>query len=155
MLKDMTKHQELKSGIMEAMKAKDAVRLSVLRGLITACTNEVVAKGKKPDELLSDEEVMTIVGRLAKQRKDSIDQFAKGGRQDLVDTEAAELKVLEALLPPQMSREEIEAVVRAKIAELGVTDKSGAGKLTGALMKDLRGKADGGEVKAVVDSLLQ
>ena len=151
----MTKHQELKSGIMEAMKAKDAVRLSVLRGLVTACTNELVSKGRKPDELLSDEEVMTIVGRLTKQRKDSIEQFAKGGRQDLVDTETAELKVLETLLPPQMSREEIEAAVKAKIAELGVTDKTGAGKLTGALMKDLRGKADGTKVKGVVDALLQ
>ena len=140
---------------MEAMKAKDAVRLSVLRGLVTACTNELVSKGRKPDELLSDEEVMTIVGRLTKQRKDSIEQFAKGGRQDLVDTETAELKVLETLLPPQMSREEIEAAVKAKIAELGVTDKTGAGKLTGALMKDLRGKADGTKVKAVVDALLQ
>lgn len=148
------KHQELREGIKEAMKARDEVRLSVLRGLIAACTNELVAKGKKPDEMLSDDEVMAVVSRLAKQRKDSIDQFGKGGRQDLVDKEAAELKILEALLPPQMSREEIEAVVKAKIAELGVADKSGAGKLIGALMKDLRGKADGAEVKAVVESLL-
>ena len=139
---------------MEAMKAKDAVRLSVLRGLVTACTNELVAKGKKPDELLSDEDVTAVISRLAKQRKDSIEQFTKGGRQDLVDTEAAELKVLETLLPPQMSREEIEVAVKAKIAEMAVTDKAGVGKLLGALMKDLKGKADGNDVKAVAESLL-
>jgi uncharacterized protein YqeY len=82
MLYFMTKHEELKRGIMEAMKAKDTVRLSVYRGLVTAFTNELVSKGKKPDEFLSDEEVMTVIQRTAKQRKDSIDQFAKGGRQD-------------------------------------------------------------------------
>lgn len=148
------KHEELKEGIKTAMKARDEVRLSVLRGVVAACTNELVAQGRKPDELLGDDQVMAVTARLAKQRKDSIEQFAKGGRQDLVNTEAAELKVLETLLPPQMSREEIEVAVRAKMAGLSVTDKTGAGKLTGALMKDLRGKADGAEVKAVVDSLL-
>lgn len=148
------KHEELKEGIKIAMKARDEVRLSVLRGVVAASTNELVSKGRKPDELLGDEDIMVVISRLAKQRKDSIEQFTKGGRQDLVDTETAELKVLEALLPPQMSKEEIEVAVKAKIAELGVTDKAGAGKLIGALMKDLRGKADGAEVKAVVDSLL-
>ena len=137
------------------MKARDEIRLSVLRGIVTACTNELVAKGRKPDEMLNDEDVVTIISRLAKQRKDSIEQFRKGGRQDLVDKEAAELKILETLLPPQMAREDIEKAVRAKMTELGVSDKTGAGKLIGALMKDLRGKADGSEVKAIVDSLLQ
>lgn len=150
----MSKQIELKEGIKEAMKAKDAVRLTVLRGLSAACTNELVAKGKKPTDELTDDEVMTVIARAAKQRKDSIEQFRAGGRADLAETEEAELKVIEAFLPAQMSREEIEAVAKAKMAELGVTDKAGAGKLMGMLMKDLKGKADGNDVKAVVDNLL-
>lgn len=136
------------------MKAKDAVRLSVLRGLLAACTNELVATMRKPTEELTDEQVLSVIARGAKQRKDSIEQFKAGGRSDLAEKEAAELRVLESLLPPQMSREEIEKAVKEKMAALGVADKSGAGKLIGALMKDLKGKADGGEVKAVVEALL-
>lgn len=151
----MSKQIELKEGIKEAMKAKDQVRLTVLRGLSAACTNELVAKGKKPTDELSDDEVMTVIARAAKQRKDSIEQFRAGGRADLAETEEAELKIIETFLPAQMSREEIEAFAKGKMAELGVTDKAGAGKLMGMLMKDLKGKADGNDVKAVVDSLLQ
>ena len=135
------------------MRAKDAVRLSVLRGLSAAATNEAVTKGHKPDELLTDEELMTVIMRAAKQRKDSIEQFEKGGRPELAEGEKAELAVLETLLPAQMSREEVEAAVKTKAAEMGVTDKSGANKLMGMLMKDLKGKADGNVVKDVVSTL--
>lgn len=145
---------ELREGIKEAMKAKDAVRLSVLRGLVTACTNELVAKNRKPTDELSDDEVLTVISRAAKQRKDSIEQFRSGGRADLAENEEAELKILETFLPVQMTRAEIETFAKGKMAELGVTDKAGAGKLMGMLMKDLKGKADGNDVKAVVDSLL-
>ncbi len=150
----MSKHQNLKEGIKEAMKAKDALRLSVLRGLVAACTNELVAKQRKPTEELSDDEVLNVISRAAKQRKDSIEQFTKGGRTDLAEKEQAELKILEGFLPTQMSEAEIEKVAKAKMAELGVTDKEGAGKLMGSLMKDLKGKADGNDVKAVLDKLL-
>src|SRR3990167_6508686 len=146
-------HQELKDGIKEAMKAKDAVRLSVLRGLSAAATNELVSKGRKPDEILNDDELLTVVMRAAKQRKDSIEQFTNGGRADLAEGERAELTVLETLLPAQMSRDEVLQAVKAKATEMGVTDKTGANKLMGALMKDLKGKADGTAVKAVVDGM--
>ena len=146
-------HEELKAGIKEAMKAKDAVRLSVFRGLSAAATNEAVAKGKGPDALLTDDELMTVIMRAAKQRKDSIEQFEKGGRPELAENEKAELAVIETLLPAQMSRDEIEAAVKAKAAELGVVDKTGANKLIGALMKDLKGKADGTIVKEVITTL--
>jgi len=146
-------HQELKEGIKDAMRAKDAVRLSVLRGLSAAATNEAVAKGKGPDTLLTDDELMTVIMRAAKQRKDSIEQFTKGGRPELAAGEQAELVIIESLLPAQMSREEIEAAVKAKAAELGVADKTGANKLMGVLMKDLKGKADGNVVKEVVSTL--
>jgi uncharacterized protein YqeY len=146
-------HQELKEGIKDAMRAKDAVRLSVLRSISAAATNEAVSKGKGPDALLTDDELMTLIIRASKQRKDSIEQFEKGGRPELAEGEKAELAIIESLLPAQMSRDEITKVVKEKAAELGVTDKTGANKLMGTLMKDLRGKADGTVVKEIVESL--
>lgn len=146
-------HEELKAGIKEAMKAKDTVRLGVLRGLVTAATNEAISKGKGPDGMLTDDELMTVIMRAGKQRKDSIEQFEKGGRPELAEGEKAELAVIESMLPAQMSREEIEAAVKAKATELGVVDKTGANKLMGVLMKDLKGKADGNVVKEVVATL--
>ena len=146
-------HQELKDGIKEAMKARDVVRLSVLRGLSAAATNEVVSKGRKPDEILNDDELLTVVMRAAKQRKDSIEQFTQGGRADLAEGEKAELAVLETLLPAQMSRDEVLQAVKTKAAEMGISDKAAANKLMGALMKDLKGKADGNVVKEVVSTV--
>lgn len=144
---------ELKEHMKDAMRAKDSVRLGVIRGLISACTNESVAKGKGPDGVLSDEEVLTVLTRAAKQRKDSIEQFVGGGRPELAEGEKAELAIIKTMLPAQMSHDEIVAAAKAKAAELGVADKTGANKLMGMLMKDLRGKADGNDVKAVVDGM--
>ncbi len=149
----MTIHETIKAGIPDAMKARDEVRLRTLRSLVTAMTNEVVAKKRKPDEFLTDDEALAVLKRAANQRKDSIEQFDKAGRADLSAPEKEELAVIEAFLPAQMSREEIEAVVKAKIAETGA-DKSKAGMLTGAVMKEVKGKADGGLVKEVIDALL-
>jgi uncharacterized protein YqeY len=144
---------EIKGKIKDAMMAKDTVRLDVLRGMSAAFTNELVAKGRKPQDELTDEEIQAVVMRLSKQRKDSIEQFEKAGRPELVAEEKAQLAIIEEFLPKFMSAEEIRPIAEAKKAELGVIDKSGAGKLTGMLMKDLKGKADGGVVKEVVDSL--
>ncbi len=145
---------DIKEGIKDAMKAHDSVRLETLRGISTALTNELVAKGKTPQDTLPDEDVLTVITRLAKQRKDSIAQFKAGGRDDLVKEEEAQLAVLETYLPKMMSRDEIEPIARAKMAELGA-DKSKMGQLVGALMKDLKGKADGRDVKIVVEQLFQ
>lgn len=144
---------ELKDMMKDAMRAKESVRLNVIRGLISACTNEAVAKGKGPDGTLADEEMLTVLMRASKQRKDAIEQFEKGGRPELAEGEKAELAILMTMLPAQMSRKEIEAAAKAKAAELGVSDKTGANKLMGMLMKDLKGKADGNDVKAVVDAM--
>jgi uncharacterized protein YqeY len=149
----MAIHESIKASIPDAMRAKDEVKLRTYRSLVTAMTNEVVAKKRKPDEFLTDDEAITILKRAANQRKDSIDQFSKAGRMDLAEPEQAELVIIEALLPAQMSREEIETFVKAKIVEMNAT-KADAGKFIGAVMKDLKGKADGGDVKAAVDSLL-
>lgn len=150
----MTIHETIKAGIPEAMKARDEVRLRTLRSLSTAMTNEVVAKKRKPDELLTDDEALAVLKRASNQRKDSIQQFEQGGRPELAVPEKEELAVIESYLPAQMDRAEVEAAVTAKMAELGVTSKADSGKLIGALMKDLKDRADGGMVKEVVDSLL-
>ena len=149
----MSLQKDIKDQIKGAMLAKDTVRLEVLRGMTSAFTNELVAKGRKPQDELSDEEVIVVITRLAKQRRDSIEQFQKGGRADLVAEETAQLAIVETFLPTLMSREEIETFVRAKQAELSMTDKSKLGMFVGAVMKDLKGKADGGLVKQVVESL--
>jgi uncharacterized protein YqeY len=144
---------DLKEMMKDAMRAKDTVKLGVVRGLISAMTNEAVTKGKGPDGVLTDDEVLTVVMRAAKQRKDSIEQFTAGGRPELAEGEKAELAILETMLPAQMSREEIVAAAAAKAAEMGITDKTKANQLMGTLMKDLKGKADGTLVKEVVDGM--
>lgn len=149
----MSLHEQIKGQLKEAMMAKDAVKLTVIRGLLTAFTNESVAIGRTPQDMLNDEEALKVITRTAKQRKDAISQFEAAGRQDLADEDKAQLTILETYLPTLMSAEEVRPIAEAKKAELGVTDKSGAGKLTGMLMKELAGKADGAVVKQVVDSL--
>lgn len=144
---------DLKEELKNAMRAKDAVKLAVIRGLLTAITNDLVSKERGPDGTLSEDELMAIIMRAAKQRKDSIQQFTDGGRPELAEGEKAELAVLETMLPAQMSREEIVAAAQAKATEMGVTDKTKANMLMGSLMKDLKGKADGTVVKEVIDGL--
>lgn len=149
----MTLVDTIKEQMKQAMRDKDQVRLTVLRGLLSAFTNELVANGKTPQDTVSDELAMTVIKRSAKQRKDAIEQFVAGGREDLADSERAELVVLEAFLPQLMTRDEIRSIATAKKESLGVSDKAGMGKLMGALMAELKDRADGGDVKAVVDEL--
>ena len=148
---------DLREAMKDAMRAKDSVRLGVIRGIMTAVTNELVAKGGKPTDVLPEEDIMALVRRASKQRKDSIEQFEKGGRSDLAETEKAELTLIEAMLPAQMPEEEVLALAKAKATELSITlDEAGktkANQLMGALMKDLKGLADGTVVKKVVDGL--
>jgi hypothetical protein len=147
-------HAQIKEDIKDAMRARAEVRLSVLRGMLTAFTNELVATKRTPQDTLVDEQALAVIKRLANQRKDSIEQFEKGGRPELATKEREELAILQEFLPAQMSSEEIEKVVRAKIAELGDVDKSKSGQLVGAVMRELKGRADGAEVKSVVESIL-
>lgn len=147
-------HEKIKAELKQAMLEKNQVKLGVVRGLLAAFTNELVAQKKKPDEKLDDETALHVIKREAKKRKDSIAQFKAGGRADLADAEEAELTFIEVYLPRLMSREEIRKVAEQKKAELNISDKAGAGKFTGALMRDLKGKADGSDVKAVVDEIL-
>lgn len=137
------------------MLAKEEIRLNTLRGLVSAFVNELVAKRRKPNEELTDEEVLDVIRKGVRQRKDSIEQFRKGSREDLVEREEAELKILETYLPLQMSQDEIRKVVMAKKEEMGVTDKSKIGMFMGAVMKELKNKADGGDVKTIIESLFE
>ncbi len=149
----MSLQTDIKGGIKEAMLAKEQVRLGVMRGLSAAFTNELVTKGRTPQDALTDEEVVAVIKRQVKQRKDSIEQFDKAGRTDLSDPEKAELAILETYLPATMSKEDIKKVAEAKKAELNVTDKAQVGKLIGAIAKELKGQADGNDIKDVVESL--
>ena len=151
----MSLQQDIKDGIKEAMKSKDQARLLVLRGLSTAFVNELVSKGKTPQDELSDEDAMVVITRAAKQRKDAAEQFTKGGRADLAENENVELAVLESYLPEMMSKEAILEVAQAKKDQMGVTDKAEMGKLIGSIMGELKGKADGGDVKEVVEGLFE
>lgn len=150
----MSLHKQIKDGIKEAMIAKDTLRLTVLRNISSTFMNEMLAK-KITAEELPDEDAIAIIRRLVKQRKDSIEQFTKGNRMDLVEAEAAEVKILETFLPQLMSREDIEKIVKEKLAGAGEIDKAKMGVFMGTIMKDLKGKADGMLVKEIIESLVK
>lgn len=149
----MSLHESIKGTLKEAMKAHDEAKLRTVRSMLTAFTNELVATGKKPQDMLDDAGVLTVIKRLAKQRKESIVQFEAAGRTELSATEKEELAILESYLPTLMSQDQIRPLAEAKKAEMGITDKSKMGMLVGSLMKELAGKADGADVKSVVESL--
>ncbi len=151
----MLLHEQIKGNIKEAMKARDVVRLEVMRGLLTAFTNELVATSRTPQDMLTDEEAIKVITRASKQRKDSIEQFTKGGRMDLVDVETDQLKIIEEFLPKLMEESEIEKLVRDYKMLLGIKDGDISKKnlLISYVMKELKGKADGNLVKEVVDRL--
>lgn len=148
-------HESIKSSIPEAMKARDEVRLRTLRSVSAAMTNEVVAKKRKPDEFLMDDEAITVLKRAANQRKDSIQQYEAGGRPELAIVEKEELAVIESMLPAQMSREEVVSVVQKHATEMEIADKSKSGMLVGRVMKELAGQVDGAIVKEVVEEVLE
>ena len=143
----MSLNDKVGAEITAAMKAKDAARLSALRMLKAAIMNKGVEKGRD----LEDAEVLQVVASLVKQRRDSIEQFTKAGRTDLVEKETGEIKVLEAYLPPAASANDIDAAVSAAIAETGASSPKDMGKVMKAVMPMLAGKnADGKAVNEAV-----
>lgn len=149
----MTTHEDIKASLPAVMKSKDAIKLRTVRSMLTAFTNELVATGKTPQDFLDADDTLSVIKRLAKQRKDSIEQFEAAGRHELAATEKEELTVLESYLPETMDDAAILAIAKAKKAELGVEDKSKIGILIGAVMKETKGQADGADVKRVVEGL--
>jgi len=143
----MSLEQTLTADIVTAMKAKDASRLTPLRMLKTALTNKSIEKGRA----LEGAEELQVVSMLVKQRRDSIEQFTKGGRVDLADKERAEIVVLDAYLPASASDEEIAAAVSAAISEAGATTAKDMGKVMKIVMAALAGKTvDGKRVSEAV-----
>lgn len=143
----MSLAEDVNRAITEAMKAKDARRLVALRMLKAAMMNREVERGRP----LDDDEARQVVSTLVKQRRDSIEQFTKGGRKDLVDKETAEIQVLESYLPPAVDAAELEKVVDSAIASTGATSPKDMGKVMKAVMADLAGKTvDGKAVNELV-----
>ena len=137
----MSLEQSLTADIVTAMKAKDVTRLTALRMLKTALTNKSIEKGRA----LEGVEELQVVSMLVKQRRDSIDQFTKGGRVDLADKEQAEIGVLDAYLPAAASDDEMAAAVKAAVAETGATTAKDMGKVMKAAMVALAGKTVDGK----------
>lgn len=148
-------HEKLKEELKEAMKAKDETRVSVIRDLITSFTNEAVELGESAQSILEDDQALKVIKRKAKQRKDSIESFKEGNRDDLVEKEEAELKIIEEYLPEQMSDGEIESIVDKVIEEIRATDMSDMGQVMGKVMEEVGAKAEGGKVSSLVKEKLQ
>jgi uncharacterized protein YqeY len=146
----MSLKDQITEDMKTAMRAKDTERLGTIRLLLAAM------KQKEVDErvVLDDAAVVAIVDKLIKQRKDSVAAFQQAGRQDLVDKESAELKVLQTYLPARLSAEEITAEVKAIVAELGATGPGDMGKVMGVVRARLAGKADMGAVSGAVKAAL-
>ena len=134
--------EQLTKSITEAMKARDHARLSPLRMLKAALVNREVERARP----LSEAEELQVVSTLVKQRKDSIDQFGKGGRQDLVDQETAELAILETFLPPAVAADDLDLIVAEVIAETGATSPKDMGKVMKGVMARLGGAQVDGKV---------
>lgn len=146
----MSLKDQLAEDLKDAMRQGDDTRKSALRMAIAAIKNAEVAAIKQ----FADAEVIGVIGKQAKQRRESIEEFRKANRQDLVDKEAAELKVLEAYLPAQMSREDVVAIATKVLEEVGAKGPSDKGRVMAALMPRLAGQADGKIVNEVVTELI-
>ena len=146
----MSLQDQLKSEMKQAMLAKDKARLGAIR-LVMA---EIKQKEVDTRTTLGDDEVITVLTRMVKQRKDSISQFEAAGRQDLADVEQAEIRVLETCLPQPLGEDELDALIVAAIAELGASGMQAMGAVMNVLRPKIQGRADMGAVSAKVKARL-
>lgn len=147
----MSIREKIVADMKEAMKSKDQLRLETIRFLQAAIKNKEIDSRPNP---ITEDDVMGVIKRLVKQRKESIDQYQQAARQDLVDKESAELKVLEAYLPAQMGREELEKIVADIIAETKASSAKDMGVVMKAVIAKTAGSADGKMISEVVKSKL-
>ena len=145
--------QKLKEQLRQSMLAKNVLNTSVLRLLLSAINYYEIQKGGAGYEA-TDEDVLAVIQKEAKQRKDSIEEYKKAARQELADKEAKELEMLQAYLPEQMNENKIREIVQETIREMGATTVTDMGKVMGALMTKLKGKADGNLVSKIVKESL-
>ncbi|MFH0906748.1 MAG: GatB/YqeY domain-containing protein [bacterium] len=163
----MSLKEKIKEQIKDAMIKKDASRVSVLRMLMSVILNKEKEKRtklskeennpEKLDELsnLTDEEIIEVISSESKKRKDSIEQYEKGNRQELAEKEKKELEILVDYLPEQMDEDEIRKIISKKIEEVGASGPQDTGKIMGAIMGQLKGKADGNIVSKIVQEELK
>ncbi|MEM8672566.1 MAG: GatB/YqeY domain-containing protein [Cyanobacteria bacterium P01_G01_bin.67] len=150
----MSLKEQIGEDIKTAMKAKDKIRLQTVRGIKKAILEKEVELRPKGQDSLSQEQEIELLSQQAKQRRDSIEQFKNAGRDDLADKENQELAIIETYLPEQVSDEEVEAIIDSIIADSGATTLKDLGKVMGPAMKQLKGKADGKKIQAMVKSKL-
>ena len=148
----MTK-QQLKDELKQAMLARDTEKTSTLRMIVSALGYYEIEKGGAGYEATEDD-IQEVLQKQAKQRRDSIEQFKAGGRKELVEKEQKELELIEAYLPAQMSEEEVKKLVDEAVATTGAANASDMGKVMGALMPKVKGKADGSLVSRLVKEKL-
>ena len=141
--------QQLQDELKQSMLAKDALKTSTLRMLLSAINYAEIQKGGAGYEA-NDEDILAVIQKEAKQRRDSIEAFESGGRQEMADKEKKELEILSSYLPEQMSEEEIKKLVEEAVTQTGASDMSDIGKVMGALMPKVKGKADGNVVNKIV-----
>jgi len=146
----MTIQEKIVSDIKVAMKARSQDRLRVLRSLKAKLMEKEISVRKDGEASISDEQAVEVLMKAAKQRKESIDQFEEGGREDLAENEKAELTIIEEYLPEMMDEDEVRSIVKEKIAATGASGMQDMGKVMGPLMGQLKGKADGGLVSKIV-----
>ncbi len=146
----MTIKDKILNDIKESMKAKDADRLRVLRSLKAKMMEKEISERKGGEAELTDDQAVEVLMKAAKQRKESIEQFEKGDRDDLAGAEKKELEIIETYLPELMSKDEVREFVRMKIEELGAAGMADMGRVMGPVMDELKGKADGSLVSSVV-----
>lgn len=142
---------QLNLDMKEAMKAKDKVTLGTIRMVKASLQNEAI---KLKKDLLSEEEELTVLARELKQRKDSLHEFEEAGRQDLVEKLHEEIKVIQSYMPEPLSDQELEQIVQQTIEEVQAESKKDMGKVMGALMPKIKGRADGGKVNQLVQKYL-
>ena len=146
---------KIKEELNIAVKSNDEIARSTLRMLLAAMINKEKEKNYKEDRSLTEEERIDIISSEAKKRREAIIEYEKGNRQDLADKEKAELEVLQKYLPEQLSEEEIRGMVSQIVEETGAETMQDIGKVMGALMPKVKGKADGNLVSKIVKELLQ
>lgn len=149
----MTLKEKISADFKQAFKDKDSDKKSVLSMVQSEIKNKEIELGKK-EQGLSEEEVIAVIGRAVKQRKDSIEQYRSGGREDLAEQEQKEIDILMRYLPEQISDEQIETVVKEVIATTGASTKADIGKVMGMAMAKLKGQADGNKVREIAEKLL-
>ena len=150
----MSLKERISEDIKSAMKAKDKIRLETVRGIKKAILEKEVALRPKGQDSLTEEHEIELLAQLAKQRRDSIEQYSNAGRDDLADKEQQELAILETYLPEQINDTELESIVDEIIASVGATSPKDLGKVMGVAMKQLKGKADGKKIQALVKNKL-